>query len=120
MDGERAGERGAGGGLRARGGEWGSEEGVVRAELPGGGEEREHGERGEEGLEVEAEQRGRRTRRNAGGGSVLPHRRVRAATVRRAARLGLGLRAAERECGSVGHCEVRWGLHEVFHWWVVD
>ena len=105
VDGEPAGERGAGGGLRARRREWGSEDGVVGAELPGGGEEREHGERGEEGLEVEAEQRGRRTRRNAGGGSVLPHRCVRVATARR----------AEPGTESSGG-----GLHEVFHWWVAD
>ena len=121
VDGERAGERGAGGGgLRARGGEWGSEDGVVSAELPGGGEEREHGERGEEGLEVEAEQRGRRAWRNAGGGSVLPHRRVRAATARRAGRLGLGW---EQRSGSVEDCELRDGgdySELVFHWWVAD
>jgi hypothetical protein len=48
---------------------------VVGAELPGGGEEREHGERGEEGLEVEAEERGgRRTSRNGAAGRRFgPH-----------------------------------------------
>lgn len=90
---------------------------MVWAELPGGGEEREHGERGEEGLDVEAEQRRRRDRRNAA--RVLPH--CAAAAARRVGwerRVG-GVGDEQGEWESVCDCVSGVGLR-VLHRWVAD